>query len=138
MHARLHLTALLLVALLGLGFVLGPEFTLALLSQLGLLDAVPEMPPPAMEYVQFVYGVLGAVMVGWAALLGLVAHAPRLDARRAVGASLVLWFVLDTGLSLASGHPRNAGLNLVCLVATLVPLALMPAASNGDVAGTPE
>jgi hypothetical protein len=71
--------------------------------------------------------VLGAVMVGWATALLMVVLGPF--ARRSrlawstVAVSLAGWFLVDTSLSLASGHWPNAVLNVVLAVLFAVPLA---------------
>lgn len=79
------------------------------------------------DYLRLVFGVLGAVIAGWMALLTAVVAGPL--ARRetwawwAVVGSATLWFVLDTGLSLALGFVGHAAFNVGFAVALAVPLA---------------
>lgn len=85
----------------------------------------------AADYIRFAYGVMGAVMFGWMVLIAAVIAGPmRRDenwAWTAVGASFALWYVVDTGHSLATGYPENAAFNTVFAVAFAVPLiALRP------------
>lgn len=80
----------------------------------------------AMAYIAFLYGVLGAVLAGFAVALLGIARGPL---RRGEGwawwtllAAILLWFVLDVGFSLWSGFWPNALLNLAFGAALLVPL----------------
>lgn len=69
----------------------------------------------AVRYLKFTYAVLGAVMVGWMVLLALIINGPLRSGERwawtAVLASVGVWFVVDTTMSLASDYPENAALN---------------------------
>lgn len=86
---------------------------------------VPE--GPAMEHALLVYGVLGAVILGWAVLLLAVVHLGIGSGDRrwwwAVVASLGVWFVTDTGFSLAVGNWQHALFNLPFAVVLGIPLA---------------
>ncbi|MDQ7840938.1 MAG: hypothetical protein RDU83_07915 [bacterium] len=88
--------------------------------------ALSPLEPDAAAYAAFMGGVLGAVMIGWAVLLLFVLYGPfrRMDALAwdMIAASLVAWFVADTGFSLWSGFWQNAILNTVMLAAFSVPL----------------
>lgn len=81
----------------------------------------------ATRYITFVYGVLGAVMVGWMASLLVVVLGPYRRGERAgwdaLAASMGVWFVVDTTFSLASGFWENALFNGVFFVLFAVPLA---------------
>ena len=92
--------------------------------------------PEAQAYIVFLYGVLGAVLVGFAlALLGLARGALRRGERWAwntITLSVSGWLVLDVGFSLWSGFWPNALLNLGFGVALLLPLwKLRPFAHKG-------
>lgn len=91
---------------------------------------------PARDYVLFIYGVLGAVIVGWMVLLTAVALGPlrRREpwAVAAVAASLSTWFVVDTGFSLAVGSTGHALFNVGFVVAMGLPVAAM---RRGSVVG---
>jgi hypothetical protein len=77
-------------------------------------------------YAAFLEGVLGAVMIGWAAgLLWIVAGPFRRGetwAWTALTVSIVAWFVPDTAFSLWTGYWQNAVLNAVILLAFAIPL----------------
>ena len=117
------------VIVFGLAMVLAPGLTQAFFNRLLFGSTAPPAAfgAPVVDYLVFVYGVLGAVMVGWGvALLVLVAGPVRRgDASGwwAVCASLAVWFVIDSTFSVASGHWPNAGLNLAFFVLYAVPLA---------------
>ncbi len=80
----------------------------------------------AAEYSRFVYGVLGAVMAGWMALIAAVVTGPLRAGERwawlAVAASLGGWFVVDTAHSLVTGFPENAIFNVLFALALAPPL----------------
>ncbi len=89
---------------------------------------------PAREYVFLLYGVLGAVLVGWLLLLLAVVRKPlrRREpwAWGAIAWSTAVWFVLDTGFSLAVGSPSHAAFNLVFAVALGLPLVALRPKTN--------
>lgn len=106
-------------ALLGLAFVLLPNlmqdsFNWLIFGQTRTPDGFSAR---AVDYLEFTYAVLGAVMAGWMVLLAFVIHRPLRAgepwAWTAVLVSAGLWFVLDTTMSLAWGYPENAALNAV-------------------------
>ena len=78
------------------------------------------------DYLLLPYMVLGAVMAGWSFLMLQVVRGPLRDgiawARTFMIRSLVLWFVLDTGMSLVLGYPTHAIFNIPFAVALGLPL----------------
>ena len=105
---------------LGFGLVLTllPETTQPLWNLLlfGQLATPAWLGPQALAYVVFLYGVLGAVLVGWAAALLWLGMGPlrrgEAWAWRAAAISVLAWFVLDVAVSLRLGYWPNALLNL--------------------------
>ncbi|HXH55670.1 hypothetical protein [Iamia sp.] len=83
-------------------------------------------PDRAVDHVLLVYGVLGAVILGWAVLMVLLAVGPLARRERwawwTVVASTSAWLVVDTAMSMARGYVGHAAFNLVFLVALGVPL----------------
>jgi hypothetical protein len=81
------------------------------------------------EYVQLVYGILGAVIVGWMTTIGFITSGPlrRREAWAwwAVVASTLNWFILDTGISLALGFVGHALFNVAFAIGLAVPLAAL-------------
>jgi hypothetical protein len=92
----------------------------------GLLNNRVAFDPDA--HAQFSLAVLGAVTVGWSlTLLAAVQGAHQLgDQARSVWmlvtGSLVVWYVIDTALSLATGFGLNAIPNTIFLAAFLLPI----------------
>jgi hypothetical protein len=82
---------------------------------------------PVVDYVTFVYGILGAVMVGWSATLLYLVLGPlrrgEPGAWLALALSVTSWFVLDSAWSWWAGYPANVVFNLLFLVLFAVPLA---------------
>lgn len=98
------------------------------MRQAGIADG------PARDYVLFIYGVLGAVIVGWMTLVVAITAGQSVDGDSAVRRSLVwsvgVWFVLDTGMSLVVGQWQHALFNLAFLVALGLPLIMWHRASG--------
>ncbi|MBL8590325.1 MAG: hypothetical protein JNK46_17455, partial [Methylobacteriaceae bacterium] len=86
-------------------------------------------PAVLSDEARFTLGVLGGVAIGWgvamlivfreAARLGAAAAAPLL---RGVALSVIVWFVIDSALSVATGYGLNVVPNLVLLAGLIVPL----------------
>lgn len=86
-----------------------------------------EFGAPAGGYIGFVYGVLGAVLAGWALMIVLALLGPFRRGEKEgwlmIALPLALWFAVDTTWSLATGYWQNAALNCVFAIAYVVPLA---------------
>ena len=78
------------------------------------------------DYLLLPFMVLGAVMAGWSFLMLQIVRGPLRDgiawARTFMIRSLVLWFVLDTAMSLVLGYPTHAIFNIPFAVALGLPL----------------
>lgn len=126
---RLLLVVIAGVSLYALGLVL---FGLALGDQIfdrlgfGPSDGeiVGEVP---RQYLQLVYGILGAVIVGWMTTVGAIVVGPLRRRERwawwAVVSASAVWFALDTGLSLVLGFIGHGLFNVGFALALAVPLA---------------
>lgn len=71
---------------------------------------------------RFTAAVLGAVMIGWAiTIFGMVKAAETGGAPvwRTLTTAIVVWYVVDSGLSIVSGYPVNAVANTVFLATYL-------------------
>lgn len=128
---RWLLVCSILIALFGLG--------MALLCTTPLFDVFDSQvnpvfwdsaaaPEQAARFQGWVYGVLGATMMGWGITIAFLAHHPFRRRERwawtATAAALGAWFVLDTSLSLAFGVVFNAVFNTVLIVLVgVLPLA---------------
>jgi hypothetical protein len=81
----------------------------------------------AASYILFMYRVLGAVMIGWMiSLLFILAGSFRQGERQgwyAVTASIMVWFLIDSGFSISTGFWQNAVFNVIFFVLFIIPLA---------------
>ena len=81
------------------------------------------------DYARFIYGVLGAVIVGWMITIGAIAmgHLRRREVWSwwALVTALVIWFVLDTGISSLLGFAGHAWFNVAFAVALPGPLVMI-------------
>jgi len=80
-----------------------------------------------IHYMTFVYGVLGAAMVGWSIMLASMLLTSFQRGERsawwAIIASICVWFVLDSAFSLSMGFWQNALFNVAFFILFSVPLA---------------
>lgn len=87
------------------------------------LDGLPVHGDPASRLLS---AIMGGLLLGWGALMWCLSiwvydGAPE-GTRRAVLVSLVLWFVMDSAGSIASGHGSNALFNVGILALAVGPL----------------
>jgi hypothetical protein len=124
---RWLVAASLLVAVYGVALVVAGPVAGQLFDALGFGMASGGVPDgPARSHVLFVYGVLGAVLVGWMLTLAVAATTTDEAGRRLLAIPVAVWFLLDTGMSLAVGLWQHALFNLVFLA--LIGAPLLPAA----------
>jgi hypothetical protein len=116
------------VGLYGITMVIAAEqVSRNLFGPLGFgLDQAGDLTATELDYVAFVFRVLGAVIVGWMVALAGITVVP-LRRREpwawwTVASSMVLWFTVDTGMSIAVGQHSHAAFNLAFLFAMAVPL----------------
>lgn len=90
-------------------------------------DDGPIAGAEARRYLRLVYGILGAVIVGWMLTIAALVVGPlrRREpwAWSAIATGVGAWFVLDTGLSLILGFVGHALFNVAFAVALAIPLA---------------
>jgi hypothetical protein len=97
-------------------------------------------PPDAIDtdavhdYLRLPHLVLGAVLAGWTLTMLQLVRGPLRDGASWVVPvllrSLALWFILDTGMSLALGFPTHAAFNVPFAIALAVPLIRLRTAPN--------
>ena len=115
-------------AMLGLACVFLPRTMQGAWNLLFFGQAGPPagFTPEAEAYVLFLYGVLGAVLTGFAVALLALARGPLRQGQRwawnAITLSVAGWIMLDVGFSLWSGFWPNAVLNLGFGAALFLPL----------------
>ncbi len=84
--------------------------------------------PMATAFQGWAYGVWGATVagLGWAGFLLVRGPYRRREswARNALATTLGIWFLLDTGVSVAYAVWLNVGFNLIVMLAFSIPIAL--------------
>ena len=95
-------------------------------SALGFGPPERASAPEVHDYLKLPFMVLGAVMAGWTVMMIQIVRGPLREgsawARSVLISSLVVWFVLDTGMSLILGFPLHALFNVPFAVALAIPL----------------
>ena len=85
-----------------------------------------DIPGEARDFQKWVYGVLGATLAGWGVFLAFIAHYPfkRREkwAWNCILAGLLVWFVIDTAISLNFKVYFNAAFNTALFAAVALPL----------------
>jgi hypothetical protein len=84
------------------------------------------LPGKTPLFETFVYGVLGAVVMGWGIMLAFIAHNPFRKREPwswwAVLTGMTAWFLLDTAISLYFQVTANAAGNVALFVFFIIPL----------------
>ena len=103
-----------------------------------LFSALGFGPPASIDtdavrgYLRLPFMVLGAVLAGWSLMMIQLVRGPLRDgldwALPVLIRSLVLWFVLDTGMSLVLGYPMHALFNVPFALALGIPLTKLRSA----------
>lgn len=84
------------------------------------------VPAPAVGYIRFANGIIGAVMAGWMMVIIALARGPFLAGERfgwsAIAWPLLGWYVVDTAFSVAHGVWGNVALNTGAALMFGIPL----------------
>ena len=95
------------------------------------LDGRPSLDAPAARLLA---AISGGVMVGWGAMLWLVATrilpSDPMLAATLVRTSLLAWFAIDSMASILASAPLNVVLNVAFLAAFLLPLGALARQSS--------
>ena len=87
------------------------------------------LPESTIQFQRWVFGAWGATVGGWGVLLIYVAAYPirRKEpwAWKSIMAGLVVWFVLDTSLSLLHKVYFNAAFNFLIFLLAVTPLCFL-------------
>ena len=79
-----------------------------------------------MHFQQFIYGLLGATMAGWGVFMAFIAHYPFRKKEKwawvCIAMGVLVWYVVDTSISLSFGVMFNAAFNTVVLILVALPL----------------
>jgi hypothetical protein len=98
----------------------------------------------AHDYSIFTFGVLGAVIVGWATSMWVMLdfmdakeYPPKIrsKARNGLLFSIGFWFLLDTGFSIAVNEWEHAAFNFPFAICLAIPLYIM---KTPDIQGDPK
>ena len=123
---RWLLAGLIGVIAFGLAFVLLPDLMQQLFNWLLFGSTESPFSAEVNDYLVFVYGVLGAVVVGWAITMFYVANGAYRNGEKSalmgLAVPLIVWYVIDSIFSVATGHWQNAALNTGFLLILGVPL----------------
>ncbi len=110
----------ILTATSALGIVLGLAFVVGRARIVRLFQMAygggDLTPSTEADHLILLYGVVGAVMIGWLVLIVMLLRGPVRKgdawAWKAVVVSAAVWFAIDTVFSLTTVFPRNAIVNL--------------------------
>jgi hypothetical protein len=84
------------------------------------------LPVGVDDFQGWIYGIFGATMAGWGVFLVYMARYPFQMRERwawnCILQGLLLWYLLDTGISVYFGVVFNAILNTIILILLLLPL----------------
>ncbi|MFZ5908582.1 MAG: hypothetical protein ACOYYU_01030 [Chloroflexota bacterium] len=85
------------------------------------------LTPESLLFQRWIYGVLGATVAGWGVLLAFLARTAFRKRERwawnGIAGSMLLWYLLDTAISLQFRVTFNAAFNTLLLVLVALPLA---------------
>ena len=86
------------------------------------------VPYTSALFVRWIYGVLGATVAGWGVFMVFIARFPfyRQErwARDAILVGVLLWYVVDTSISLYFKVAFNAALNTTLFIMAMVPVVM--------------
>jgi hypothetical protein len=128
---RWLLVVCVVVAVFGLMLAIAPGVFHSTLGQITYNsffehDAYAALSAGELTYQDWLMGVLGATMAGWLVMMGWLVAGPFRRGERwawtAITLGMIVWFVLDTGTSLAHGVVFNAISNLGFLFGFGIPL----------------
>jgi hypothetical protein len=91
-------------------------------------QSISSLPAKDLSHINWIYGVLGAVMIGWGMMIVLFSW--RLFAENAawiwntIMISITIWYLVDTGISLYYKVILNVIINSIIFMLALIPYAL--------------
>lgn len=120
-----------LTILMGLSFMLPPFLGMSYFNFLffGHTGFPEGMGEAGLAYTIFLYGLVGAIVIGWMAPMIYLAHGPiRRGDKTAFNVfclTIAIWFVIDSLVSIATGFWQNAASNVSLVVLFIVPLLMI-------------
>ena len=86
------------------------------------------VPHASALFVRWIYGVLGATVAGWGVFMVFIARIPfnrhERWARDAILFGLLLWYVMDTSITLYFKVAFNAALNTTLFIMGMLPIIM--------------
>lgn len=119
------------VMVYALGLMLMPGvmhglFTTLFFGGADAIQSLKELEGDEGRFITLVYGVLGAVMLGWmAGIMWMLVRGFRSNPREVWATltfSVVVWFVVDSGFSVVTGFVEHALFNVAFVVMYAIPL----------------
>ena len=117
------------VIIYGAGLIVMPGFSLDLFSFIffgGTGGFQARYSPEAIEYMKFIHGDLGSIIIGWGVTFFLILNGPlrRVDKGgwTMLSLPLVAWFASGIVLSFFAGYWQNVVFNLFFLLLYCIPL----------------
>ena len=123
------LIAYALTALTALASVVFPDVMLDAMSRtfLGSPDALAIHGEEVVRFFGLISGISAGVSLAWTVALSFIVVGPFRQCTRwawwAIAASTLVWFVVDSGRSIATGFADNAMYNVLWLTMYAIPLA---------------
>lgn len=120
-----------LVVVLSLGMIIPPHLSISYFNTIlfGHIEYPQAMSREGILYADFLYAVLACVMIGWMIPLIYLVHRPlragSAVAWKVIMLSLGVWFVTDSGISVALGFWQNAASNTALAIMLVVPLLMI-------------
>ena len=119
---------ILAIAFVVLGIVMTLPFGANLFDE--LIDPVfwknGAMPDNVNTFKKFIYGVLGAAMVGWGILFAFIVHYPFQQKQKwawnGLATGFAIWFIFGQYVSIRAGVYANVVGDLVFFVLVIAPL----------------
>ncbi|MCF8504088.1 MAG: hypothetical protein K9G59_04175 [Caulobacter sp.] len=101
---------------------------------IGLLGGDPDLLD--QTEMRFAFGLQGALTLGWGmtmiAMVGL-AHTHGAAVWRSLTASVLVWYVIDSAISVGTGFPLNAVSNTLLTAGYLIPVLVTGVQRGGAV-----
>lgn len=114
------------VVVFSLDFLILPKQMTGFYSWVFFGDAASQFSATADNYIIFLYGLIGSIMLGWMINVIFMLIGPfrrkELFAWRSIILSIIVWFCADSAASLFYGFGANAAMNVGFLAIFLIPL----------------
>lgn len=120
-----------LVVVLSLGMIAPPHLSISYFNAIlfGHIEYPQTMSRAGILYADFLYAVLACVMIGWMIPLIYLVHRPlragSIIAWKVIMLSLGVWFITDSGISIALGFWQNAASNTALTILLAIPLLMI-------------